>query len=328
MPNETLKDQIEPIRRAAVGFATTNSPNARQRLEHVNALQNAEERLSLEIEERNGPYLQTLDQEENEKISARREEAERRPNYQRALAAQRAAQERFQNLRRINNGQYPRNISPVLYVIPLILVGVAEWYVNYSTFSAMFIPVFAIAATIIVAAVFAWASHLHGAYIKQISEIMHPSEEYRNILGLRIALVIATILLIAAFATVVWLRWQIISEQLGTDTGVEADTFGHESSSLIWSKVGPTVVINMLIWGLGTLYSWAMHEKVPGIRESYRNFLHASRKVDGQLKRFHAEERRLKAHYQRERDNNRDAIREYQALLEDVKSARERLQPA
>jgi Flp pilus assembly protein TadB len=182
MPNETLKDQIEPIRRAAVGFATTNSPNARQRLEHINALQNAEERLSLEIEERNGPYLQTLDQEENEKISARREEAERRPNYQRALAAQRAAQERFQNLRRINNGQYPRNISPVLYVIPLILVGVAEWYVNYSTFSAMFIPVFAIAATIIVAAVFAWASHLHGAYIKQISEIMHPSEEYRNIL--------------------------------------------------------------------------------------------------------------------------------------------------
>ena len=144
----------------------------------------------------------------------------------------------------------------------------------------------------------------------------------------QIALVIATILLTAAFATVVWLRWQIISEQLGTDTGVEAGTFGGESSSLVWSRVGQTVVINLLIWGLGTLYSWAMHEKVPGIRKSYRDFLHASRKVDAQLRRFHAEERRLKAHYQRERDNNRDAIREYQALLEEVKSARERLQPA
>jgi hypothetical protein len=116
MPNETLKDQIEPIRRAAVTFVTTNNSNARQRMEHVKALQNAEERLALEIEERSGPYLQTLDQEENEKISVRREEAERRPNYQRALGAQRAAQERFQNLRRINHGQYPRNISPVLYV--------------------------------------------------------------------------------------------------------------------------------------------------------------------------------------------------------------------
>jgi len=75
----------------------------------------------------------------------------------------------------------------------------------------MFIPVFAIAATLIVAAVFAGASHLHGAYLKQISEIMHPSVEYRNVLGRKIALIIATISLPAAFVTVVWLRWIVIS---------------------------------------------------------------------------------------------------------------------
>jgi predicted nucleic acid-binding Zn-ribbon protein len=252
MPSQSLRDQIEPTRRAAIAFIAMNNPNSRQRADHDRALENAEDRLRADIDERNGAYLEELDREENEMIGARREETERQPNYQRALAAQRAAQERFQSLRLINHGQYPVNLSPALYVIPLILVGVAEWYVNYSTFSAMFIPVFAIAATIIVAAVFAWASDLHGAYIKQISEIMHPSEEYRNILGRRIAIVISTVLLIAGFATVVWLRWLIISEQLGTDTSVESGVFGGESGSLVWSKVGPTIVINLLIWGLGT----------------------------------------------------------------------------
>ena len=56
------------------------------------------------------------------------------------------------NLRQINGGAYPKNISPVLYVVPLILVGVAEWYVNFATFAEIFIPVFAIAGTLLVAA--------------------------------------------------------------------------------------------------------------------------------------------------------------------------------
>ena len=71
-----------------------------------------------------------------------------------------------------------------------------------------------------------------------------------------------------------------------------------------------------------------MHEKVPGLRESYRDFLRADRQVERQLRPFYAEEKRLKAHYQRERDNNKNAIKEYEGLLADVKSARERLQPS
>ena len=163
-------------------------------------------------------------------------------------------------------------MSPVLYVIPLVLVGLAEWYVNFATFEATFIPVFAIAGTLLVAAVFAWASHMHGAYVKQIAEIIHPSMEYRNVLGRKIALVIATILLIAALVTVIWLRYSIIAEQLGSGLSAESGTFGGPRASMIWSKLGPTIVLNVLIWGLGALYAWAMNEKVPGLRESYRDW--------------------------------------------------------
>jgi hypothetical protein len=62
-------------------------------------------------------------------------------------------------------------------------VGIAEWYVNYATIAAKFIPVFAIAGTLLVAGSFAWASHMHGSYLKQLAEIIHPSMEYRNVLG-------------------------------------------------------------------------------------------------------------------------------------------------
>jgi hypothetical protein len=258
-------------------------------------------------------------------IASRREEVEQNPGYQRAAEAHKAAHEEFENLRRVNGGAFPRNISPILYVVPLVLAGIVEWYVNFNTFSSMFIPVFAISATIIVAAVFAWASHLHGAYLKQISEITHPSVDYRNVLGRKIILIIVTILLIGAFGTVVWLRWLVIAEQLGVSNGVEAGTFGGASSSMIWSKVGPTIVINVLIWGLGTLYSWAMHEKVPGLRESFREYLRSSRVLDKRSRPFRLEERRLKSHYERERDKNKFSIGEYKVLLENIKSTIERV---
>lgn len=326
MPNDTLVDEIEGTRRAAAVYIASNRPDAKQGRQLLKSLRAAESRLSSEIDERSTAYLEQLAVQETTAIDARRKEVFENPSFERANQAQKANHQEFENLRRVNGGGFPKNISPVLYVIPLILVGVAEWYVNFSTFSAMFIPVFAISGTVIVAAVFAWASHLHGAYLKQISELLHPSVEYRNVLGRKIALVIATVLLVGAFGTVVWLRYLVISEQLGMNTGVTAGTFGGATSTMIWSKVGPTIVLNILIWGLGTLYSWAVNEKVPGLRESYRNYLRASRAVDRKLKPFFAEEKRLRAQYDRERDKNNVMTNEYKGLLEDVRASIARIQ--
>jgi hypothetical protein len=326
MPNDSLREEIDPVRRAALEYVADNRRDAQLRNLHSRNLKTAMKRLSSEIDERTGPYLAELDAREIKDINACRARVEQDQSYQQAFEAHKAIHHDFEHLRRVNGGGFPKNISPVLYSIPLILVGVAEWYVNYSTFSAIFIPVFAIAATLIVAAVFAGASHLHGAYLKQISEIIHPSVEYRNVLGRKIALVIATVLLIAAFITVVWLRWLVISDQLGLSSGPGASTFGGATSSMIWSRVGPTIIINLLIWGLGVLYSWTLHEKVPELREKYRDDLRASRVMQRKLKPFYAEQKRLKAQFDRERDNNKIAINEYKALLEDIQSTFDRVQ--
>jgi hypothetical protein len=146
------------------------------------------------------------------------------------------------------------------------------------------------------------------------------------VLGRKIVLIIVTLLLLAAFGTVVWLRWLVISEQLGiSNNNSEAATFGVGSSFMIWSKVGPTIVINILVWGLGTLYSWALQERIPGLRESYREYLRASRVLEKRVRPFQIEEKRLNAYYTRERDKNRVTIDECKSLLENVKSTIDRL---
>ena len=283
--------------------------------------------MSNEIEDRRTNYPAQLDAEERAEIDNQWAQLNVRPQYVQANQEKQTDQQIFESLRQINGGAYPRNLSPVLYVIPLVLVGIAEWYVNFATFAAIFIPVFAIAGTLLVAAVFAWASHMHGAYLKQLAEIIHPSMEYRNVLGRNIALIIATILLIGALVTVVWLRYVVISDQLGISPNATPGTFGEPSTSMVWSRLGPTIVLNVLIWGLGTLYSWALNEKVPGLRESYRDWQRAEGKLKWLRKPFEKEEQRIRAAFKRKRDQNKVAINEYNHSLSDIHALAERLRP-
>lgn len=325
MPIDTLGDEAQSVLRDATGFLRSKQSNNELKQYHIRNLEAAARHLSVDIEERSTRYITQLDSEEKAEIDDQWAQVTSKPHYLQAVTEQRTDAQIFNSLRQINGGAFPKNISPVLYVIPLLLVGLAEWYVNFATFASIFIPVFAIAGTLLVAAVFAWASHMHGAYLKQLAEIIHPSMEYRNVLGRKIALVISTILLIAALSTVVWLRYIVISDQLGISPNASPGTFGEPSSSMVWSRLGPTIVLNILIWGLGTLYSWATNEKVPGVRESYRDLQRADRKLKRVRKPFEAEEKRIKATYKRKREKNQVAINEYNHALSEIKSLSERL---
>ena len=325
MPIDTLGDEAQTVVRAATAFLRSKQTNNELRQSHVRNLQAAARHLSADIEDRSTGYITALDSEERAEINDQWVQLTGRPHYVQVNAEKQTDSQIFNNLRQINGGAFPKNISPVIYVIPLVLVGLAEWYVNFATFAAIFIPVFAIAGTLLVAAAFAWASHMHGAYLKQLAEIIHPSMEYRNVLGRKIALVISSILLIAALSTVVWLRYVVISDQLGISPNATPGTFGEPSSSMVWSRLGPTVVLNILIWGLGMLYAWASNEKVPGLRESYRDLQRVERKLKRVRKPFEAEERRIKAAYKRKREKNQVVINEYNHALNEILTLLERM---
>ena len=326
MPIDTLGGDIQRVLRNANAFLSSKQKNPAQRQAYFRDLETAGRRLYKEIEERRTDYIAQLGSDEKAEIDDQWAQLNSEPRFIQANKEKQTALQIFENLRQANGGAYPKNLSPVLYVIPLIFVGVAEWYVNFATFAAIFIPVFAIAGTLLVAAVFAWASHMHGTYVKQLAEIIHPSMEYRNVLGRKIAMVISTILLIAALSTVVWLRYVVISDQLGISPSSTPGTFGEPSSSMIWSRLGPTIVLNILIWGLGTLYAWASNEKIPGLRESYRDL----QRAEGKLKRarapFENEEKRIKAAFRRKREQNQVAINEYNHSFSEIHSLAERLQ--
>jgi len=131
MPNDTLREEIEPARRAALAYIAANKTDARQKNSHVRSLKNCISRLERDVEEREHSHLASIDREERGAIDQKEAELDTDPKYQRASEANKAAHQEFENLRRVNGGSYPKNVSPVLSVIPLILVGVAEWYVNY-----------------------------------------------------------------------------------------------------------------------------------------------------------------------------------------------------
>jgi hypothetical protein len=311
--------------RSTRAFLSSKQKSDELRQSHLRDLDAVGIRLSREIGERRTNYVVQLESDERTEIDNQWAQLNAKPQFTQVNKERQTGQQIFESLRQINGGAYPRNLSPVLYVIPLVLVGLAEWYVNFATFAAIFIPVFAIAGTLLVAAVFAWASHMHGAYLKQLAEIIHPSMEYRNVLGRKIALVISTILLIAALFTVVWLRYVVIADQLGISPNATPGTFGEPSSTMIWSRLGPTIVLNILIWGLGTLYSWAMNEKVPGLRESYRDLQRAEGKLRRLRKPSEKEEQRIRAAFKRKREQNQVAINEYNHSLSEIGTLFERL---
>lgn len=320
MPNDTLGQDAQAAIRSAETFMRSEPKNQSDLHYHITTLKTIAGRLEDDIEERGGLYIEDLQRSERQELDALDNRMNENSQYVRTLAKQQANQQTFDDLRQVNGGAYPRNISPVIYILPLLLVGLAEWYVNFETFAAIFIPVFAIAGTLIVAAVFAWASHMHGSYLKQLSEITHPSVEYRNELGRKLAVTLATLLIIGAFITIVVLRYIVITDQLGLGTGATNSVFGRASTSMIWSRVGPTVAINIFIWGLGTLYAWALSEKVPGIRESYRDLLRSNKKLDRLRKPYDADKQRTSAKYKRDREKNQVALRENQRHLDDLKS--------
>jgi hypothetical protein len=325
MPVDILADEVQSALKSASDYLRAKRPDEGRRRQHLKYLENMESRLEADIQERQTTFPEELQAKEDAEIAAKLADLHENTRFKEENGELRARQQKFDELRQINGGAFPRNISPVLYSIPLILIGVAEWYVNYSTFAAIFIPVLAIAGTLLVAAIFAGASHLHGAYLKQLAEILHPSVENRSELGRKIVVVMATMLLFMAFGTVVWLRYTAIADQLGVNSTSSSGAFGGPDSGLIWSRLGPTIVLNLLIWGIGTLYAWAINEKVPNLRESYRELRRTQGKVKALRAPFEAEQRRIRALYERERQRNDVALKEYKNLLEEVKGTAKRL---
>lgn len=281
--------------------------------------------LTDDIEEREGSYIEQLSASTQQKISDSWESFNANKKIDRVTKQRDAAQNRLEELRAINEGDYPKNISPVLYIIPLLLLGVGEWYVNYTTFAYSFVPAIAIVATIITAVVFASASHVHGSFIKQLGEILHPSVNYRKFIDKKIIVVLVTLLLLLFFGIILWLRYEALARQLGLGGGA-SNAFGEAGSSKATSKLMQTAGLNFGIWALGTLYAWALSEKVPALRAIYRSWLRENKILDKFRRPYEREQARLEAGLEKQLDANKVICGEYRGLQKNLISLKKRIQ--
>jgi hypothetical protein len=67
-------------------------------------------------------------------------------------------------------------------------------------------------------------------------------------------------------------------------------------------------------------------KRATSLRESYRELLRANRKVERARRPYMAEQKRIKAYYDRERSKNEIMMKEYQDLLEKVKGTIQQIQ--
>lgn len=325
MPSDVIVNETRISVRSALDFLKQRNQEPHHRQNLLRRLEETERLLAADLEERQAAYPAELEQRERSEIDAvwgRYSAIDRHRHLDEKRSAQR---HRFEQLRQLNGGGYPLNLPTVLYIIPLLGLGVGEWYVNFSTFAAKLVPAFAIAATLVVALVFASASHVHGAFIKQIAEIMHPSVEYRRVRDRKIMFVIMTIVFLLALGAIVWLRYMAISEQLGLSEVTGSSVFGGAAASKVWSLLLPTVVLNIAIWGVGTFYSWWFHERIPERRESYRQLRATDRRIEGSKRPYEKEVKRIAATFDRERANNEVVKRGEDGLLDEVRAAIGRL---
>ena len=139
-----------------------------------------------------------------------------------------------------------------VYFVLLIGIGIAEWMINYQAFlSYIGVPAMAAGFTIVVAAVVAVASHMHGAFLKQpyLRNAMRQTHRDHD-RGKTTFYLASVIVFVLALIFVGWARYAWASDIGGI--GLEVN---------VTMKVLTTLIGNVLVWGIGCGISYFFHSR-------------------------------------------------------------------
>ncbi|SFR52658.1 hypothetical protein [Thiomicrospira sp. ALE5] len=188
----------------------------------------------------------------------------------------------YEKMKLENNNKPPKKHATFLYIIGIVFVGTAEWFINYPTFSEKYVPFVAMAFTLLAAAIFAASSHYHGEFFRQlplrISSKQNRNERRYDLLWI----VIITISLVGVLWWVSAARYAMLYEEyrplIESDAafligGVDSvNAYKSELNSLVFQ----TVFANVLVWFVGVIWSYLIHDKVPNYQSVYSSYLKAT----------------------------------------------------
>jgi hypothetical protein len=207
-------------------------------------------------------------------------------------------EEEYKVMYRAEGQREAKDFPLYLYIILLMLVGAAEWMVNYETFlNFTEVPLMAAGATILVALAVAYAAHFHGTNFKGhqyfFGDHIETAKKNNHIRGL----IIVSIILILAFIGVGGARYELVAQQASQLGGGEGGLLGGDVVTInIGQVVSISMVINVFVWFIGAAIAYTVHDENPAFTDKFREFKKAKRifdplrqELDKKIAQLHAE---------------------------------------
>ncbi|MBE1301823.1 MAG: hypothetical protein GJ680_18210 [Alteromonadaceae bacterium] len=244
---------------------------------------------------------QEILKDKEEKLSQAREQYMHDTHYADMESAYNRSKDRFETMRDEHGGKPPVKRKTLLYGISIMAIGFIEWFINFSTFNAKYPEGIAFGATILVALAIAFASHFHGALLKQRVALFAPSRTKTQKRQELLYQGFFTLLLILALALVTYSRYDLLSETMLATTGGGLPALpGSETEEVsIWGELWPFVFMNLVVWMLGVGISYMTHDSEPDYQEADKDYQQSKKRFFKVKDGLIAEERRIDAEYEK-----------------------------
>lgn len=291
----------------------------RRAKEHESALENTIESMGTSHLSDEIDRLEKQSTHEVEKLKERH-----RNGHWGALAKEKDETEHVYNtMVQANDGKPPRKL-PIWYWFILLIIGSGEWLINYDTFAAKFaVQAMAIGMTLLVAFSFAAASHFHGEFLKQRVFLMGKQVSLparRTHLTFQF---VSLVLFIASFAAVILVRYQVVQDELSLGAGTMAlpgESVAAQQSAL--ELVLPTIFLNLVVYLLGAVISYALHDSIPGYQGAKNDREKARSDFEKQDNVLHKEREEIEDKFHTDIQAQRSKIK---AIEEQAKSHKQML---
>ena len=245
--------------------------------------------------------------------------------YNEEKQAKNNAEARYEKLLKQNSNRPPKIMVLWLYIPALLLVGLVEAFINFSTFNGYFgSEGLAYGSTIIVALIFAAASHFHGEFWKQRLELMGPDVEKRERRHELVVQLIVTVFFFLVFAGLMMVRYEVVLEQLsavsvgGGLPGISLPGTEVAAEPSIWQKIMPTLLMNLGVWGLGGFVSYWMHDAKPFFEGAHRNYVKSRKKFNQLDSKLHDEYKQIEAKFSKKFKELQNTIEVEMVIVERI----------
>ncbi|PCK77482.1 hypothetical protein CPT34_29655 [Rhizobium sophoriradicis] len=229
-----------------------------------------------------GVFLEReISHEENQRIERKRQaiKASRETRaadydrYEESRIEYQKGKDTYDELRARHNRE--AKLTPFWYIPLLVLVGITEMLINFESFSRnkAYTPAIALGVTIIVALMLAYASHVHGTFLRQIETRLGAHRRDGDRAAAWRMFSIGTVLLAIALGAVYYARSIMYADIL-----LENAVMGGNAPSPLF-VIGGSMIGNLGVYAVGVIIAFFGHDEDHHFPEALQGKIKAEKKM-------------------------------------------------